>query len=151
MERQGFLVWEEPIPQSQINPCKIEMKLLKGYGSVLALIAVATTAMVLYYTYASPLWISAEEAKKAIADRKFPIVLDVRTDLEYNLGHYPEAVHIPTATLNDDVEARLPNKEIPVLVYCNTGQRSRNAADLLKAKGYKTVRYISGPYWSLLR
>ncbi len=127
------------------------MTFFKSYGSVLALIAVAITAMVLYYTYASPLWISASDAKKALAERKFPIVLDVRTDLEYNLGHYPEAVHIPTARLNDEVEARLPNKEIPVLVYCNTGQRSRHAADLLKSKGYKTVRYISGPYWSLLR
>ena len=127
------------------------MTFFKSYGSVLALIAVAITAMVLYYTYASPLWISASDAKKALAERQFPIVLDVRTDLEYNLGHYPEAVHIPTARLNDEVEARLPNKEIPVLVYCNTGQRSRHAADLLKSKGYKTVRYISGPYWSLLR
>ena len=120
-------------------------------GAILAIVTLLAIAMVLYYTYQSPLWISAEDAKKAIANREFPIVLDVRTDTEYNLGHYPEAVHIPTAKLDQLASEKLPNKNLGILVYCNTGQRSRYAADMLKAKGYKNVRYISGPYWSLLR
>lgn len=119
--------------------------------SILAFASVLALAMVAYYTFNSPLVISAEEAKKGIAEGKFPIVLDVRTDLEYNLGHYPEAIHIPTANLANEVETKLPNKKTPVLIYCNTGQRSRYAADLLKKKGYESVRYITGPYWSLLR
>lgn len=119
--------------------------------SILAFASVLALAMVAYYTFNSPLVISAEEAKKGIAEGKFPIILDVRTDLEYNLGHYPEAVHIPTANLANEVETKLPNKKTPVLIYCNTGQRSRYAADLLKKKGYESVRYITGPYWSLLR
>jgi rhodanese-related sulfurtransferase len=119
--------------------------------SILAFASVLALAMVAYYTFNSPLVISAEEAKKGIAEGKFPIILDVRTDMEYNLGHYPEAVHIPTANLADEVETKLPNKKTPVLIYCNTGQRSRYAADLLKKKGYESVRYITGPYWSLLR
>jgi hypothetical protein len=119
--------------------------------SILAFASVLALAMVAYYTFNSPLVISAEDAKKGIAEGKFPIVLDVRTDLEYNLGHYPEAVHIPTANLANEVETKLPNKKTPVLIYCNTGQRSRYAADLLKKKGYESVRYITGPYWSLLR
>jgi phage shock protein E len=119
--------------------------------SILAFAATVASAMVLYYTYKSPLWISADDAKKAIAEGKFPLVLDVRTDMEYKLGHYPEAIHIPTAKLATELGQRLPDKTKGVLVYCNTGQRSRYAADMLKAKGYKDVRYISGPYWSLLR
>jgi phage shock protein E len=119
--------------------------------TILAFVAVVALAMVVYYTYASPLWISAEDAKKGIADRKYLVVLDVRSDLEYKLGHYPEAVHIPTDQLQDQIDQKIPKKEVGVLVYCNTGQRSRAAADVLKAKGYKDVRYISGPYWSLLR
>jgi rhodanese-related sulfurtransferase len=119
--------------------------------SILAFAATVALAMVAYYTFNSPLLISADDAKKAIAEGKFPVVLDVRTDMEYKLGHYPEAVHIPTAKLASALEQRLPDKTKGVLVYCNTGQRSRHAADMLKAKGYKDVRYISGPYWSLLR
>lgn len=118
---------------------------------LLAGIAIVAIAMVAYYTYNSPLWISASDAKKALAAQQFPIVLDVRTDTEYALGHYPEAVHIPTAKLVDQVDHILPDKSKGILVYCNTGQRSRYAADLLKKKGYTSVRYISGPYWSLLR
>ena len=119
--------------------------------TILAFASVLALAMVGYYTFNSPLYISAEEAKKGIAEGRFPIILDVRTDMEYNLGHYPGAVHIPTAKLADQVEHTLPDKTKPVLVYCNTGQRSRYAADLLKKKGYEKVRYITGPHWSLLR
>lgn len=123
----------------------------KKFVTILAFAAVIALAMVAYYTFNSPLMISAEEAKEAIAEGKFPVILDVRTDLEYNLGHYPEAVHIPTAKLTEELPTKLPDKKKPVLVYCNTGQRSRYAADLLKKKGYEEVRYITGPYWSLLR
>ncbi len=119
--------------------------------TILAFAAVIALAMVAYYTFASPLWISAEEAKQEIAKGTFPIVLDVRTDLEYNLGHYPEAVHIPTANLANEVETKIPQKDKGILVYCNTGQRARAAADILKAKGYKNIRYISGSHLSLLR
>jgi len=127
------------------------MNLSRKAYTILAFVAILTVAMVIYYTYYSPLVISAEDAKKALAERQFATVLDVRTDMEYKLGHYPEAVHIPTAKLSDEVDARLPNKQAGILVYCNTGQRARHASDLLKSKGYKNVRYISGPYWSLLR
>ncbi len=119
--------------------------------TILAFVAVVALAMVMYYTFASPLWISAEEAKKEIEKGTFPIVLDVRTDLEYNLGHYPEAVHIPTGKLAAELDMKLPQKDRGILIYCNTGQRARAAADVLKAKGYKNVRYISGSYLGLLR
>ncbi len=127
------------------------MKVTNRLLTILAFVAVVALAMVVYYTFSSPLWISAEEAKKGIAEGKFPKILDVRTDMEYKLGHYPEAVHIPIANLALEAESKLPNKTSGILVYCNTGQRSRMAADTLKAKGYKDVRYISGPYLSLLR
>ena len=119
--------------------------------TILAFVAVVALAMVMYYTFASPLWISAEEAKKEIEKGTFSIVLDVRTDLEYNLGHYPEAVHIPTGKLAAELDMKLPQKDRGILIYCNTGQRARAAADVLKAKGYKNVRYISGSYLGLLR
>jgi phage shock protein E len=120
-------------------------------GFVIIAITSLVIAMVTYYTFYSPLWISAEEAKKGIADGKFQRILDVRTDTEYNLGHYPEAIHIPTQKLQEELDTKLPNKQAGILIYCNTGQRSRYAADLLKAKGYTNIRYITGPYWSLLR
>lgn len=117
--------------------------------ATLLLISVA----VFYYTVYSPQYVSAKDAKRLIQEQKIDVVLDVRSRLEYNLGHYPEAVHIPTPDLSDttQLETKIPDKETRILIYCNTGQRSRYAADLLRAKGYKNVLYIAGPYWSLLR
>lgn len=120
-----------------------------NYGLLILTIVFFIVAALAYYAYASPLKISSEEAKQRIFDRKIDVVLDVRTNLEYNLGHYPEALHIPVADLDQKIEKQVPNKETRILVYCNTGQRSRNAAEFLHAKGYKNVRYIVGPFWSL--
>ncbi len=117
-------------------------------GLVLVVLVFGTIA---YYTFQSPYLVTAEEAKNLLRERKIDVVLDVRSRMEYNLGHYPEALHIPTGELNAQVKTLIPNKDTRILVYCNTGQRSRYATDLLRAKGYKNVVYIAGPFWSLLR
>lgn len=123
----------------------------KRFFLVLTIVVAIILAALAYYAYASPLKISAEDAKQAIFDRKFDVILDVRTNLEYNLGHYPEALHIPTADLKQKIRKAVPNKDTGILVYCNTGQRSRMAAETLQDMGYKNVRYITGPYWSLFQ
>ena len=124
---------------------------MKISRTTLLLALAAVIGIVLYYTFRSPYLVSAQEAKKLIQERKIDVVLDVRSKLEYNLGHYPEAVHIPTPELSQRIEQEIPKKDTSILIYCNTGQRSRYATDLLRAKGYKNVRYITGPYWTLLR
>ena len=124
---------------------------MKKYALLILAIVALIIGALAYYAYASPLKISSEEAKRRIFDGKIDVVLDVRTNLEYNLGHYPEALHIPTANLDAEIGKKVPNKDARILVYCNTGQRSRAAAELLHAKGYKNTRYIIGPYWSLLQ
>ncbi len=146
--KRVFPEWEAAqvsLQMSSIDRMKLKLT------TILTLVALAAVAMVVYYTFYSPLLISSEEAKKAIAEGQFPVVLDVRTDMEYKLGHYPEALHIPTANLNKEIESKVPDKQKGILIYCNTGQRSRYAADILKSKGYTNVRYIAGPYRSLLR
>jgi phage shock protein E len=118
---------------------------------VAVLLLVGLLGLLYYYAVSSPLMITAQEAKKRIAARQIDTVLDVRTDLEYNLGHYSGALHIPTADLAAKAPKILTNKEARILVYCNTGQRARAAAELLHAAGYKNTRYIVNPYWSLYR
>ena len=112
-------------------------------------VAAVVLAVLAYYSFSSPLLLSAKEAKEKVAQGA--AVLDVRTDLEYNLGHYPDSIHIPTAELASKIGNTIPNKEESIVVYCNTGQRSRYAAEMLHAMGYKNTRYIAGPYWSLVR
>jgi phage shock protein E len=91
--------------------------------------------------------ISAEIAKQLIKSGKIDLVLDVRTNLErQTLGSYPGSVHIQSADLETMMPIQYPNKNIGILVYCNTGHRARLATDTLHAMGYTNSVYItSGP------
>ena len=121
-------------------------------GSFLVLAAVLMVfAYLVYYSFSSPYTVTSDDAKRLLREKKVDVVLDVRTKMEYNLGHYPEALHIPTANLAYTAETLIPNKKTSILVYCNTGQRARYATELLVAKGYTNVKYIAGSYLTLTR
>jgi phage shock protein E len=117
-----------------------------------ALVIFIIGILVLAYLYAvdSPFRLHANQARADIVKGKFKTVLDVRTDLEYWAGHYPGAVHIPTAKLLEEAYNTLPNLDEYILIYCNTGQRARHATEVLRALGYKNVFYVASPYWALL-
>lgn len=70
------------------------------------------------------------------------IILDVRTEKEYNEGHIRNAVNMPYETLLNGLKNI--NNDIIVLVYCSRGGRSMRAAKLLYYKGYKVVNVIGG-------
>lgn len=73
------------------------------------------------------------------------IVLDVRTSEEYAEGHLNDAINIDV-TKNDFAQvatASLP-KDATVALYCRSGRRSKKAADILSAEGYKVTELDSG-------
>ena len=111
------------------------------------LIAGGLTAA-LAYTYMGQNLISASEAKRLIKEGKIKKVIDVRTTTEYRAGHYPKALHIPVNKMDEKTTTELPKKGL--LVYCNTGQRARFAAEKLEELGFEDVYYIAGHYSSLL-
>tara|TARA_R110002072_G_scaffold208447_5_gene365976 strand:+ start:3638 stop:4003 length:366 start_codon:yes stop_codon:yes gene_type:complete len=88
--------------------------------------------------------IKGEDAKKY--DIKH--VIDVRTGVEWNLGHFKGAKHIPTGSISEDTLRNIPKNDA-ILVYCNTGQRARRAAEKIRSYGYNKVYYIEGTYKSL--
>lgn len=69
-------------------------------------------------------------------------LIDVRTPEEYAQDHLTGAKLIPV----QELEGRTGeiDREKPVLLYCRSGKRSQKAADILKARGFKTVRQIEG-------
>jgi hydroxyacylglutathione hydrolase len=75
-------------------------------------------------------------------------LLDVRTDLEWQHGHVPDALHIPLGHLAERL-ADVP-RDRPLVVHCQTGARSAIAASLLERAGLKGVRDLRGGYvaWS---
>lgn len=118
---------------------------MKGWIYIFALVAILVALNI--YSYSSPLRVSAQEAKR----RKYEVYLDVRTSAERRvLGSYPGSIHIPAGDLERQAPLKLSNKNVPILVYCNTGQRSRRAAEKLKNMGYTDVHYIATTYRDLL-
>jgi len=110
-----------------------------------AILAVVLLAAYIYSESGSQK-ITTERAKALI--KQGASVVDVRTDIEWNLGHYPNAIHIPTADIKH--QNFLKDKNEVIIVYCNTGQRARVAAEALRDQGFKNVFYISSTYVSLL-
>jgi phage shock protein E len=115
------------------------------------LIGVALLFFYKMYRYAqdSPLRISSEFARELLKRKDVDVVLDVRTQLERDtFGFLPGSVIIPAADIKK-VEQKYPDKNTKFLLYCNTGQRARKAAEALTQLGYKNVKYITGMYTSL--
>ena len=115
---------------------------------MIPLIIVGGLAALTAYTFLGENLISSEEAKRLIKEGKIKKIIDVRTAVEYRAGHYPRALHIPVDKINEKTTSELPKSGL--LVYCNTGQRARFAAEKLTELGFKQVYYISGYYTSLL-
>ena len=88
--------------------------------------------------------ITAEEAKARMDSGDEIIILDVRTEEEYNSGHIPNAILIPNETITDKMPDLLPDLEAEILIYCRSGNRSAQAAKKLIAIGYTNVYDFGG-------
>lgn len=88
--------------------------------------------------------ITAQEAKKIIDTEEDCIILDVRTQEEYDEGHIPDAILIPDTEVENRAEEELPDKEQLILVYCRSGRRSKLAAQILADSGYSNVKEFGG-------
>lgn len=71
------------------------------------------------------------------------ILLDVRTPQEYQTGHIPGSINLPPALLDNAAEI-IDNEDTPIFVYCQSGNRSRQAVTRLAAMGYSNVKNIGG-------
>jgi phage shock protein E len=120
------------------------MKLATLLLSLVIGVALVIFAYGYSYSVSSPYYVSASEGKAGIAQKRYNVVLDVRTPIERSvLGHYPGSIHIPVSELRERIRREIPDKHTTILIYCNTGQRARKAAELLHSMGYKNVRYIA--------
>jgi glyoxylase-like metal-dependent hydrolase (beta-lactamase superfamily II) len=79
-------------------------------------------------------------------DRGDLVLLDVRERSEYEVGHLPNARHIPRGQLELRVDKELPDPTVRVLVYCQFGKISTLAAATLKTMGFGRVVALDGGY-----
>ena len=88
--------------------------------------------------------ISAADAKARMDSGDTIVILDVRTQEEYDAGHIPGAILVPNETIADKQPALLPDLDAEILVYCRSGNRSAQAAKKLIAIGYTNVVDFGG-------
>lgn len=72
------------------------------------------------------------------------IILDVRTPDEFADKHIPDAINIPNEAIGTEEIPELPDKEHLILVYCRSGNRSKQASEKLAALGYTNIVEFGG-------
>ena len=92
-------------------------------------------------TYAQ---ISQQEAKRLMDTEEDYVILDVRTQAEYDEKHIPNAVLIPDYEIEEKAESVIPDKDKLILVYCRSGRRSKAASQKLAEMGYTNVKEFGG-------
>ena len=88
--------------------------------------------------------ISQEEAKEMMAQDDGHVVVDVRRQDEYDAGHIPGAILIPNESIGNDAPEALPDYDQVILIYCRSGNRSKQASEKLAAMGYKNIYEFGG-------
>ena len=68
------------------------------------------------------------------------VIIDVRSKLEYKLGHVKDAINIPVQSIGDSEKLADIKKNDEIIVYCASGGRSAMAAHILASKGYKNIK-----------
>ena len=88
--------------------------------------------------------ITHEDAQRIMQTNPDAIIVDVRTREEYDKEHIKNALLVPLDDLRNGDFSKLPDKNATLLVYCRTGRRSVNAAEILAQNGYKKVYEFGG-------
>ena len=88
--------------------------------------------------------VSAQEAMDMMAGQEDYLILDVRTQAEYDGGHIPGAICLPNEDIGREDPPQLPLKDQLILVYCRSGNRSKQASDKLVKLGYTNIVEFGG-------
>ena len=88
--------------------------------------------------------ITQEEAKQIMDTTNGYIRLDTRTQEESDQSHIPGALLLPHPEIADRAEEELPDKDQLILVYCRSGNRSKQASEVLAELGFTNVKEFGG-------
>ena len=93
-----------------------------------------------------PSWvqIDQETAKRMMEADDGHVIVDVRRQDEYDAGHIPGAILIPNESIVDERPSELPDLEQVILIYCRSGNRSKQAAQKLADLGYLNIYEFGG-------
>lgn len=88
--------------------------------------------------------IDQEKAKEMMAVNDGHVIVDVRRADEYAAGHIPGTILIPNESIGTEKPEQLPDKDQIILIYCRSGNRSKQAAQKLADMGYTNIYEFGG-------
>lgn len=88
--------------------------------------------------------------KGMLAAKEPHLLVDVREQSEWADGHAAGAMHLGKGVIERDIETAVPDKNIPLILYCGGGYRSALAADALQRMGYSNVFSLEGGWRAYL-
>ncbi len=88
--------------------------------------------------------ISMGDAVNLMAQEEGYIILDVRRADEFAAGHIPGAINVANESIGTDAIPELPDKDQLILVYCRSGNRSKQASQKLADLGYTNIVEFGG-------
>ena len=88
--------------------------------------------------------ITPQQAKEIMDSQEDYMILDTRTQEEYDAEHIPGAILIPYDEILEKAETVLTDKDQLILVYCRSGRRSKLAAEDLVKLGYSNIKEFGG-------
>ncbi|HET6946030.1 MAG TPA: molybdopterin-synthase adenylyltransferase MoeB, partial [Gaiellaceae bacterium] len=90
--------------------------------------------------------VDASRTRELLDSPAPPLLVDVREQDEWSEGHLPGAIHVPRGFLESRIEGAAPDRSQPVVLYCQSGNRSAFAAKTLEEMGYENVASLSGGF-----
>jgi rhodanese-related sulfurtransferase len=87
--------------------------------------------------------VSVEETRRKL-EKGQAQVIDVREESEWAAGHARGAAHLGKGVIERDIEARVPDRNAEIILYCGGGFRSALSADSLQKMGYTNVASMAG-------
>ena len=115
--------------------------------TVPVLLVIQITAAVLLLTScggATYTQISQDEAMQMMQDESDYLIVDVRRPDEFAEGHIAGAINVPNEEISDEMPELLPDKDQLLLIYCRSGNRSKEASQKLADMGYTKVYEFGG-------
>ncbi|WP_447970122.1 rhodanese-like domain-containing protein [Nitrospira sp. M1] len=87
---------------------------------------------------------TAEQLLASIETHTAPVIVDVRSQNEYDSGHVPGAVHLPFYAIWSRHEKTKATPEDPIVLYCEHGPRAWIGKFTFWTMGYKSIVYLDG-------
>ena len=110
----------------------------------LLILQIAAAVLLLSSCGASYTQISQEEAMQMMQEQTDCLIVDVRRPDEFAEGHIAGAINVPNEEISDEMPELLPDKEQILLIYCRSGNRSKEASQKLADMGYTKVYEFGG-------